>query len=130
MSQRKKERCWTEEIWRKVRASPILQEREEVYATLQYAAGFHCLVEEWKECEELTPKAKQMRVFVDKKRGSKEASRGVVCGSKHIFVNEMRRSRTNMKIQGACEGPKVAAGRLQTQAEKLGVIDIWEGRTW
>ena len=32
------------------------QEREDVYVALQYAASFHCLVEEWKDCEELEPK--------------------------------------------------------------------------
>ena len=30
-----------------VRASAVQQAREEVYAALQYAANFHCLVEEW-----------------------------------------------------------------------------------
>ena len=39
-----------------VRAETIKQEREEVYFALQYAAGFHWLVEEWKDCEELKPK--------------------------------------------------------------------------
>ena len=34
------------------RASIIQQEREEVYAALQYAASFHSLVEEWKDCGE------------------------------------------------------------------------------
>ena len=31
------------------RAETMQQEREEVYAALQYAASFHCLVEEWKD---------------------------------------------------------------------------------
>ena len=33
------------------------RERDEVYAALQYAASFHCVVEEWKDCEEFKPKA-------------------------------------------------------------------------
>ena len=43
------------------RAKTVQQEREreEVYAALQYAASFHCLVEEWKDCEELKPKPKE-----------------------------------------------------------------------
>ena len=41
------------------RAETMQQEREEVYAALQYAASFHCLVEEWKDCEELKPKPKE-----------------------------------------------------------------------
>ena len=28
------------------------------YAALQHAAGFHCLVEYWKDCEELKPMPK------------------------------------------------------------------------
>ena len=36
-----------------LRANTVQQEREEVHAASQYAASFHCLVEEWKDCEEL-----------------------------------------------------------------------------
>ena len=39
-----------------------------MFAVLQYAASFHCLVEEWKDCEELKPKPKEKWIFVDKKR--------------------------------------------------------------
>ena len=49
------------------RAETMQQEREEVHAALQYAASFHCLVEQWKGCEELKPKPKEKWVFVDKK---------------------------------------------------------------
>ena len=41
-----------------VRAT-IKQGREEVYVALQYAASFHCLAEQWKDCEELKPKPKE-----------------------------------------------------------------------
>ena len=43
-------------------------EREEVYATLQKAASFHCLVERWKDCEELKPNQKETWIFVVQKR--------------------------------------------------------------
>ena len=33
------------------RAKTVQQEREEVYAALQYWASFHCLVEEWAAAE-------------------------------------------------------------------------------
>ena len=33
----------------------------------QCAASFHCLVEQWKDCEELRPKPKEKVVFVEKK---------------------------------------------------------------
>ena len=32
------------------RAQTMKLEREEVYVALQYAASFHSLVEEWKDC--------------------------------------------------------------------------------
>ena len=50
------------------RAETMQQESEEVYAALQHAASFHCLVEGWKDCEELKPKPKEKWAFVDKKR--------------------------------------------------------------
>ena len=49
------------------RAKTVQQERGEVYAALQYAASFHCLVEEWKYCEELKPRTKEKWIFVDQK---------------------------------------------------------------
>ena len=39
------------------RASTVQQKREEVCAALQHAANFHCLVEEWHDCEGLKPQA-------------------------------------------------------------------------
>ena len=35
------------------RAETLQQEREDVRAALQYAACFHCLAAQWKDCEEL-----------------------------------------------------------------------------
>ena len=61
------------------RAEIMQEEREEVYATLQYAASFHCLVEEWKDCEELRPKPTEKWNFVVKKKRGHEASNGMVC---------------------------------------------------
>ena len=49
------------------RADTVKQEREEVYVALQYAASFHCLMEEWKDCEELQPKLKEKCSFVEKR---------------------------------------------------------------
>ena len=48
------------------RAKTMQQEREDVYAPMQYAPSFHCFVEEW-NCEELNPKPKEKWIFVDKK---------------------------------------------------------------
>ena len=38
-----------------------------VIGPMQYAANFHCLVEECKDCEELQPKLKEKWSFVDRK---------------------------------------------------------------
>ena len=46
-----------------VRAVTMKQEREAVYVALQYAASFHCLVEEWKDCEELGQSRKKSEVL-------------------------------------------------------------------
>ena len=45
------------------RAETIRQEREEVYVALQYAASFHCVVEQWKDCEELKLEPKEKWIF-------------------------------------------------------------------
>ena len=40
-------------------AETTQQEREELYAALKCTASFHCLVEQWKDCEELKPKPRE-----------------------------------------------------------------------
>ena len=61
-----------------VRANTVQQKREEVYAALHYAACFHCLVEEWKDCGELEPKPKEKWVFV-KQQGEAKKHRTEWC---------------------------------------------------
>ena len=56
-----------EGLMAQTRAKTVKLEREEVYAALQYMASFHCLVMEWKDCEELKPQPKEKWTFVDKK---------------------------------------------------------------
>ena len=48
------------------RAKTVQQEREKVYAALQYAASFQCLGGRM-EGEDLKPKPKEKRIFVDQK---------------------------------------------------------------
>ena len=55
----------------------------------------------------------------EQERVGKEASNRVVCGSKEVSVYEMLKKQENMKIQGKCDGPKIVARRLQTQAGKM-----------
>ena len=56
-----------EETWRRYRAITIQQERK-VHAALQYAASFHCIVEESQKCEELKPIAEEKKVEARKHR--------------------------------------------------------------
>ena len=49
------------------------------------------LVQEWKDCEELKPKAKEEWTFRDQEIGGKVASDGVVCVNKQASVYEMRK---------------------------------------
>ena len=50
---RKTEQRWIGGENAQIRAGTVQLRTEEVYAALQYAASFHCLVEEWQDCEEL-----------------------------------------------------------------------------
>ena len=61
------------------RAETTKKEREKVYEALQYAASFDCLVEKWKDCEELQPKLKEKWFFRGPEEGGDEASDGMVC---------------------------------------------------
>ena len=54
------------EFTAEARAETLQQEREDVYAAFQHAASFHCMIEEWKDCEELRPKPKGKFVFMEK----------------------------------------------------------------
>ena len=74
-----------------IRASTVHQERQDVYAAMQYAVSFPCLVEEWQECEELKPKPKEKLTLVDREVESKKHSNGVVCGRRHKSLLEMRK---------------------------------------
>ena len=95
-----------ESFMAEARAETIRQEREDVYAALQYAASFHCLVEEWKDCEELKPKPKEKRLFVDKK-SEETKHRMEWCGSRQVPMYERcGRGSNYMKMPGICTGPK------------------------
>ena len=63
-----------EGVWL-ARTKTMRQEREEVCAALQYAASFHCVVKEWKDCEELKPKPKEKLVFEHPKKRRRNIER-------------------------------------------------------
>ena len=52
-----------EGLMAEARAKTVQQEVAEVCAALQYAASFHCLVKERKDCEELKPKPREKLIF-------------------------------------------------------------------
>ena len=71
----KQEQRWTKGLWRKRETETMQQEREEVHAALQCAASFYCLVEEWKDCEELNPRPKKKWIFVEPGKRGDETSK-------------------------------------------------------
>ena len=54
------------------------RERREVYAALQFAASFYCLVEEWKDCEELKPQPKENLISWTRKERTQSNERSGV----------------------------------------------------
>ena len=95
------------------RAKAMQQEREEVYAALQHAASFDCLVEEWKDCQELRPKPKEESIFVDQKREEMK-HRTEWCAE----VNKYRCMRCGrggecMKMPEKCTGPNICRKILE-----------------
>ena len=104
-----------------VRADTTKQGREEVYEALQYAASFHCLVEPWKDCQELRPKPKEKWVFVEKKsENTKHRTEWCAEADKYRCMRCGRGSKY-MKMSGRCDGPKFLSKRL-----KNGEGVIWE----
>ena len=51
-----------------VRTKTFEKERGEC-AALQYAVSFHCLLEGWKDCEELKPHRQGKWIFMHKRKG-------------------------------------------------------------
>ena len=63
------------------RAKTVQEERQEVHAALQYAASFHCLVEEWKDCERAQAEAKRKVDFREQEKEGTKHRTEVVCYS-------------------------------------------------
>ena len=54
---------------------PFSESERRCVCSFAVAASFHCLVAEWKDCEELEPKPKEKLIFVDKKREERNIER-------------------------------------------------------
>ena len=65
-SWQKQEQCWTKDLWQK-RKQKLCSRKERRCTQHCHAASFHCLVEQWKDSEELRPTPKEKWVFVEKK---------------------------------------------------------------
>ena len=104
-----------------VTAVSVKQEREEVYVALQYTASFNCLVEEWKDCEELRPKPKEKLIFVDKRR-ERMKHRTEWCA-------EANRYRCVRCGSGRCQVDVTDHNSCQKDWENEEVA-IWEVMTW
>ena len=72
---------------------------------LQYAASFHCLMEEWKDCEELQPKLKGKCSFVEK-RSEEMKHRTEWCAEADKYrCMRCGRGSKYMEMPGRCNGP-------------------------
>ena len=106
------------------RAKMVQQEREEVYAALQYAASFHCLVEEWKDCEELKPKPKEKWIFVENKREETRHQTEWCAEANKYRCMKCGRGSKYMKMKGKC------TGRTCQRIWEDGEGDKWVATIW
>ena len=101
------------------RANTMQQEREELYAALQHAASFHCLVEGWKGCKELKPTPKEMWTFVEQKREeTKHRTEWCAEANKYRCMRCGKGSKY-MKMSGKCTGPKYLSENLGNATASL-----------
>ena len=87
-------------------AMTVQQEREGVFAALQYAASFHCLVNTWEDCEEFIPKPEGKWTFVDRKGEAKKHRPEWCAAIRKYRCMTCGRSSKHMRMQGTCEGPR------------------------
>ena len=95
------------------RTEMMQQEKEWVYAALQYAASFHCLVEEWKDCEEFKPKPKEKWTLVDQKREETKHRTERCAEADRYRCMRCGRGSKYMKTPGKCTGPKFLSQILE-----------------
>ena len=111
------------------RAETMRKEREEVYVALQYAASFHCLVEEWKDCEELRPKPREKWSFVDKRRERMKHRTEWCAEAKRYRCMRRGKGSKYMKMPGKCDGPTFLSNRLDKMEKSSSVrwSEEWTG---
>ena len=125
------------------RAKTVQQERGEVYAALQFAASFHCFLEEWKDCEELKPEPREKGNFVDKKREETKHRTEWCAGANKCQCMRCGKSSKYMKMPGKCTGPKFMQKKfgycekrhlgghdLVRRVDRQGEILVTRGKEW
>ena len=116
MSWQRQDRCWMNVSWRKSKDSAA----EEVYAAVQYAASFHCLVEKWNECEELKPKPiEKGNLRRPEKRRNETSNRMVAPATSGRSSTSTRKCKENTQ-----------AHVLVRRSWENGESDIWEAPIW
>ena len=114
-----------EGVMAQVRAKTVQQEREEIYAALQCAASFHCLVEEWKGSEELKLKRKQKWTSVDKTSEEPKHQTEWCAEAKKFRCTRCGRGSKYLKLQGKCIGPMYVSKKLgKWRKRHLGGHDV------
>ena len=98
------------------KAKTVQQEREEVCAALQYAASFHCLVDRWKDCEELKQKQKKL-IFVNQKREEPKHRTEWCAEAEKYRCMRSGRGKKHMKMPEKCTGPKYSLGKRRTDRQ-------------
>ena len=83
-----------------------------VYAASQYAASFHCLVERWKDCEELKPKPKEKLIFVDQKREDTKHRTEWCAEADRYRCMRCGRGSKYRKMPGKCTRPEFMSKSL------------------
>ena len=112
-----------------VRASTVQQGRKEVFAAMQNAASFHCLVEERKDGEELEPTPKEKWTFVDQKGEARKHRTECRAAAIKYRCLTCGRSSTNLKIQGNVKDQS-GCKKIPNTSWEDGVNHIWDCTTW
>ena len=105
-----------------LRAKTVSSTRERERRRVRSLAACHCLVEEWKDCEELKPKPKEKWMFVDKKREEmKHQTEWCAQANKYRCTRRCGRSSGYMEMPGKCTEPKYLSNFVwKMGAEVLG----------
>ena len=96
-----------------------------MFVALQYAASFHCLVEEWKDCEEVRPKPKEKWFFVDERRERMKHRTEWCAEANRYRCMRCGKGSKHMKMPGRCDGQNSCR-----EDWKNGEGAIWEVMNW